>query len=188
MNHYEALGVEPGSDAASIRRAYLAAARRHHPDYHVGSDEPTRVRHARRMQEVNQAWEVLGDPVARVGYDRALLAGQDPGVQRRAAREPEVPKGKGWTPRAGDDGWMDDFAAWADEHDELPPDEPRSTRRNVAAVAPVGLLAAAGFLGFLGLLLAMPGLVALAGICAIFSIGLFVMLPMFEMSRSSRRG
>ena len=187
MNHYEALGVEPSSDAASIRRAYLAAARLHHPDYHVDSDAEARAGHARMMQQVNQAWEVLGDPVARAGYDRALLAGEDPGVRRRAQREPDAPAGKGWTPRPGDDGWMDDFAAWADERDELAPDEPRSAGRNLATVAPVGLLGAAGFVGFLGLLLGMPGLVAIAGICVIFSIGLFIMLPMFEMSRGRGR-
>lgn len=187
MNHYELLGLEPGCDAAQIRRAYLDAARRHHPDFHVDADEVTRATNARQMQVLNEAWAVLGDPAARASYDRSLLPGSDPGVARRAAREPAMPEGKGWTPRAGDDGWMTDFEAWANERDDLAPDAPRSTRRNLATVAPLLLVLAGFVVGFLGLLVDVPALVAGAFICAILAAGLFVLLPMFEMSRSRGR-
>lgn len=186
MNHYEVLGVAPESDTAAIKRAYLDAARRHHPDFHAGADEATRVANARRMQELNRAWEVLADPAARSEYDRQRLGATDPGVARRAAREPSMPEGKGWTPRHGDDGWMSDFQAWADD-DILPPDEPRSARRNALAVLPVGLFALAVLCGFVGLAVQLKELVALAAVCLILAAGLFVLLPMFEMSRSRQR-
>jgi len=186
------LGVEPDTDSGQIRRAYLGAARRYHPDFHVDADEATRVGHARRMQELNQAWEVLGDPAARASYDRSLLVGSDPGVARRAAREqaataPEMPDGKGWTPRADDDGWMTDFDAWADEHDELAPDLPRSDRRKALTLLPIGLFAVAVLSVFLGVVVKLDELIALGLVCVILAIGLFIMLPMYEMSRGRRR-
>lgn len=187
MNHYEVLGVAPQADTAAIKRAYLDAARRHHPDFHAGADERTRVANARRMQELNEAWAVLGDLGARSAYDRHLLASADPGVSRRVAREPDLPEGKGWTPRSGDDGWMTDFDAWADERDELAPDEPRSATRNLLTVAPVGLLGLAVVSMFVGLAVRLQVLVALGAICLILGAGLFLLLPMFEMSRGRRR-
>ncbi|WP_426572362.1 J domain-containing protein [Aquihabitans sp. McL0605] len=187
MNHYEVLGVPPGTDTAAMKRAYLAAARRYHPDFHAHADEATRTANARRMQELNEAWEVLSDPASRVAYDRSVHAANDPGVSRRAAREPIVPEGKGWTPRAGDDGWMDDFEAWADEHDELPPDVPRSTGRTALTMLPVGLFAAAVVCVFVGLAVKLNELVALGFISLILAAGLFIMLPMYEMSRGRRR-
>ena len=187
MHHYEGLGVEPESEAGEIRRAYLAAARRYHPDFHADADDRTRTVNARRMQELNEAWEVLGQPEARSRYDRMLHTSTDPGVQRRAAREPDVPAGKGWTPRSGDDGWMSDFDAWADEHDELPPDEPRSAGRTALTMLPVGLFALAVPCVFVGLAVKLNELVALGFICVIIAAGLFIMLPMYEMSRGRRR-
>jgi len=187
VNLYDTLGVAPESEVSDIKRSYLAAARRYHPDFHVDADPQTRSRNAARMQALNQAWEILGNPVARQAYDTGLRSADDPGVARRAAREPDLPAGKGWTPRAGDDGWMTDFDGWADEHDELSPDEPRSTTRTLVTMAPVGLLGSAIVLVFLGLLLAVPAIIAVGAICVIFSIGLFILLPMFEMAHGRRR-
>ena len=181
------LGVAPDSGAGEVRRAYLDAARRYHPDFHANADDATRASNAQKMQELNQAWEVLGDPASRASYDRSLRTGDDPGVARRAAREPVVPEGKGWTPRADDDGWMTDFDAWADEHDELAPDEPRSPGRTMVTMAPIGLFGAAILCVFVGVAVRLQELVALGAICVILSAGLFIMLPMFEMSRGRRR-
>lgn len=192
MNHYEVLGVVPDSEPGEIRKAYLAAARRYHPDFHADADAAVRAGNARRMQELNQAWEVLGDPTARAAYDRSLRSADDPGVARRAAREreaqqPQVPKGKGWTPRADDDGWMTDFDAWADETDDLVPEVPRSARRRAVTLLPIGLFALAIVSAFVGLAVQLDELVALAFVCIILAGGLFIMLPMYEMSRGRRR-
>jgi len=61
---YDVLGVPPSADEATLRRAYLALARRHHPDRDGGD--------AARMRAVNHAWSVLRDPVSRARYDRSL--------------------------------------------------------------------------------------------------------------------
>lgn len=60
---YAVLGVQPEADTATIRRAYRALARRHHPDF--GGD-------TRHMPRINDAWHVVSHPQRRAGYDRQL--------------------------------------------------------------------------------------------------------------------
>jgi curved DNA-binding protein CbpA len=59
---YEVLQVRPGADGEVIRAAYRVLARKYHPD--LGGD-------AARMVALNDAWDVLGDPVRRAAYDAA---------------------------------------------------------------------------------------------------------------------
>jgi hypothetical protein len=49
---YQVLGVDPGSDLAQIRRAYLAQLREHHPDLRPGDAAAED-----RTRELNRAWE-----------------------------------------------------------------------------------------------------------------------------------
>lgn len=60
---YAVLGVEPDADTATIRRAYRALARRHHPDF--GGD-------TQQMVVINDAWHVLRDPERRARYNQQL--------------------------------------------------------------------------------------------------------------------
>jgi curved DNA-binding protein CbpA len=62
---YKVLQVDPAADRASIEAAYRRLARRYHPDVSV---EPDAIA---RMVQINQAWEVLRDPVRRASVDRA---------------------------------------------------------------------------------------------------------------------
>ena len=188
VNHYEAIGVSQGDETGVIRRAYLAAARECHPDFHLDADADVRARHARRMQQLNDAWAVLGNPSARRAYDRALAVADDPGIVRRAAREPgSPPPGKGWTPRADDDGWMDDFEAWAAERDELAPDVPRSAGRSLITLLPVALFAASVACFALGIILTSRALVAMGAVALVLSVALFFFLPIIEMTRNRRQ-
>ena len=59
---YEVLQVRPGAEPEVIRAAYRVLARKYHPD--LGGD-------ATRMVALNDAWDVLGDPVRRAAYDAA---------------------------------------------------------------------------------------------------------------------
>jgi hypothetical protein len=189
VNHYEALGVRVGAGTVEIRQAYIDAARRHHPDYHASENEGTRSRHARTMQEVNRAWAVLSDPAARERYDLTLKAPVGPPPSRvRPQREPRMPGGKGWTPRRGDDGWQRDFGSWADEDERLAPDTPRARRhRGALAVVPVALFALAVLAIFVGLVLSARPLIAAGFAAGALSAALFVMLPVYEMSRGRHR-
>lgn len=188
MNHYETLGVTPGAGAGTIRRAFLAAARQHHPDFHADASQAVRAENARRMQQLNEAWAVLGDPDNRSAYDLDLRASSDPGVARRAAREPgKAPAGKGWTPRADDTGWMDDFGAWAGEDEVMAPDLPRSTGRRLLMLVPVGLFAGSVGSVAMGGILTSRALLALGAILFAMSVAMFVLLPVLEMTRNRHR-
>ena len=70
VDHYETLGVDPRSESETIRRAWVAAARTHHPDAMVGASEEEVRRAEIRMHEINEAWRVLGSEELRKAYDK----------------------------------------------------------------------------------------------------------------------
>ena len=72
--HYETLGVPADAPSEDLRRAYLHQARELHPDRAVTRPAGEAAHAARRMQEVNEAWRVLRDPIARAAYDHSLSA------------------------------------------------------------------------------------------------------------------
>ena len=59
-NPYTELGADVEADRRTIRGAYLAKARRHHPD--LGGN-------AGKMARINEAFELLNDPARRAAYD-----------------------------------------------------------------------------------------------------------------------
>ena len=191
MTLYEALGVSAGASVEEIRHAYLDAARRHHPDFHLDAPAAEQVEHAHHMQVANEAWAVLGHPDSRERYDLSLRMPAPPPTERiRPSREPEVPAGKGWTPRRGDDAWQRDFQGWADDGDQLPDDEPGTGRpglRGLRAVVPVVLFALAVGSLFFGAVLGARPLLALGFAALTASAALFVMLPVIEMARGRDR-
>lgn len=65
-NHYATLGVAQDAEAVVIRAAYKALSQRYHPDKFPPAG---RAEANRRMSEINQAFDVLGDPILRQAYD-----------------------------------------------------------------------------------------------------------------------
>ena len=66
---YEVLGASARASNEELRRAYLDRAREAHPDRHIDASGTQRIEAERRMQEVNEAWRVLGNPRRRRRYD-----------------------------------------------------------------------------------------------------------------------
>lgn len=55
------LGVDRSASDKELRRAYVALARRFHPDTNPGAED--------RMRAVNEAWAIVGDRRRRAAYD-----------------------------------------------------------------------------------------------------------------------
>jgi len=73
MSLYDILGVSPQAEDIVIRAAYRALAQRYHPDKSSDSKETA----ALRMRAIQEAYQVLSDPVSRVAYDASLSNSDD---------------------------------------------------------------------------------------------------------------
>ncbi|MDR1677987.1 MAG: DnaJ domain-containing protein, partial [Deltaproteobacteria bacterium] len=65
LDFYSTLGLSPGTDQESLRKAYLQLAMKYHPDRNPGD----RVAEE-KFKLISQAYAVLRDPAARSRYDR----------------------------------------------------------------------------------------------------------------------
>src|SRR5437588_10468557 len=91
-DYYETLGVPKASTQDEIQKAFGKLARQYHPD--VAKDKKTAEE---KFKEINEAYEVLGDPEKRKKYDE-LGAGWD----RAGGFQPPP----GWQGFAGQPGGM----------------------------------------------------------------------------------
>ena len=64
-DYYTTLGVTRDASAEDIKKAFRLLARKYHPD--VAKDK---VNAEEKFKEINEAYEVLGDPEKRAKYDR----------------------------------------------------------------------------------------------------------------------
>jgi curved DNA-binding protein CbpA len=87
-DYYAVLGISREAHAREIKRAYKKSVKKWHPDLHP--DDPVfRI----KMQEINEAYEVLGNPPKRRAYDRRIEEERNSGVQasRFHTGDPEHP-------------------------------------------------------------------------------------------------
>jgi len=63
-DYYGVLGIAPNANAEEIRRAYHKIAFQCHPDRHQETEEANK-----KMQEINEAYAILSDPIKRREYD-----------------------------------------------------------------------------------------------------------------------
>jgi hypothetical protein len=179
VSHYDVLGVSSDASTAEIRRAYLALARTHHPDFHATEGDISRGDAEREMQRINEAWLVLGDRRRRADYDLTLPR----------------PAGRGWAAGEAnpafvpfdDDGDDDDD----ERYDRLGPDEEGGgTGRAVPAwqqLLPVACLVASLATFAAALVLGGRALLVL-GVLLLMGAGVgFILTPMLAVLRTYER-
>lgn len=130
---YALLGVAEDVDARTLRAAYLARMRVHHPDRQPADAGRT----ARRL---NLAYEVLRDPLRRAEYDRARRATRP----SAAVRGPTSPVSRGLNGDArvraprGARSVVD--PAYSEDNQRYARDLTRTMTRWAIAIASVGLV------------------------------------------------
>ena len=96
-DYYSTLGVAKTASQKDIKAAYRKLARKHHPDVNQGDKSAEG-----RFKEINEAYEVLGDPDKRKKYDEL-------GANWRQYQQAGA-QGGGFDPRqAGGGGWNVNF-------------------------------------------------------------------------------
>ena len=67
QDFYSILGVSKTDDQKEVKKAYRRLARKYHPDLHPGEKKAAMEK---KFQELNEAYEVLGDETSRKKYDQ----------------------------------------------------------------------------------------------------------------------
>lgn len=84
-DYYTLLEVSPKATMAEIKRSYRRLARLHHPDL----NQQARDIHIKRL---NEAYEVLRDPVKRAKYDAQRIEEEQRAADRAAMRRQQEQK------------------------------------------------------------------------------------------------
>ena len=96
-DYYATLGVSKGSTEKEIKQAFRKLARKHHPDVNPGDKAAES-----KFKEINEAYEVLGDPAKRKKYDE--LGANWRATSRRSARGGPNPFAGQWNVNPGGGG------------------------------------------------------------------------------------
>jgi hypothetical protein len=168
VSPYEVLGVRVGAPVDEIRRAYLAQARRHHPDFHAGESSTALAEAGRRMQALNEAWAALSDPAVRRRYEAGVDGDADAGFRP-------------FHPPADDE---------PDPRDA--PDVPyRAVRpptplQRASVLLPAGLFALAGVCAALAVATGDTALLGMAVVSFVLSCLGFLVVPLLALGRAAK--
>jgi DnaJ-class molecular chaperone len=84
QDFYSILGVPKTADQKELKKAYRRLARKYHPDLHPGEKKAAMEK---KFQELNEAYEVLGDEANRKKYDRYGQNWKEPEAYERARQQ-----------------------------------------------------------------------------------------------------
>lgn len=78
---YRILGIAKSAQADEIKKAYRLLAKKSHPDLHPG--DPLAET---RFKEINEAYEILGNPQKKKAYDAARVRKEEKKVRQDAPK------------------------------------------------------------------------------------------------------
>ena len=96
VDHYLVLGVPWTADAATVRAAYVALAKRYHPDVAAGNPELA----AYNFRQIADAYQTLSDPESRAVYDFKVQAAFDAARANRSTRDSRAAASPAYLPHA----------------------------------------------------------------------------------------
>ncbi len=89
-DHYATLEVSPLASDEEIKKAYRRLVFKYHPDRNQGNS-----RAQEKMQEINTAYEILGDPKTRKLYDQFRFDSQRQSTEQQPQPPPPPPEKEG---------------------------------------------------------------------------------------------
>ena len=107
MDPYKVLGLEPGASDEEVKQAYRRLAKKYHPDLNPGDAEA-----ARKMQEVNEAYDRIKNPEKYAGPTYQGQSGGQGGADPFGGFNPF---GGGYDPFGG--GWYTETRQTRSEED-----------------------------------------------------------------------
>lgn len=175
------------ANAAEIRRAYVAAARRHHPDFHVNASPAERRKADVEMRRVNAAWAVLSDPSAKSAYDRSLAearreaaVARDASTRRDSVRKAPSGASASFRPLHPDDDGVDPRLL-----DDTPFDGASPPPRWMVLL-PVALVVGGAGVTLLGFLVSLRELVGAGLVLLALGTVAFLLAPFYVMAQNTR--
>lgn len=87
-NYYEILQIAPTASDEIVRAAYRAMAKLYHPD----TTKYEKTVAEQRMKEINEAYQVLSDPIQRAEYDAQLQRSHDQSPPKKTASKDTAPE------------------------------------------------------------------------------------------------
>ena len=120
VDYWQVLGLEPGADAARLKRAFREQARRWHPD--LNGNDPVAEE---RFKRVNEAYAVLSDPRRRQAWE----TGEEPGGDGAGAD----PFARGFPDF---ESYLDELYGPSPSSEPTPPSEPAPAEGRVTAAPP----------------------------------------------------
>lgn len=89
-NYYDILDLSSDAEPEKIRKQYRVLVIASHPDKFTDPGEKARAEE--RIKDINEAYEVLGDPTRRARYDRRRSSHSTPHVPRSPSRPKAAPQ------------------------------------------------------------------------------------------------
>ena len=169
---YDTLQVSPDATQAELRKAYLNLARSNHPDQFGATDQ--REAAQVRMQEINEAWNVLGVAHKRHEYDKLH--------QVRSSTDEPMRGNRDFRP------FDDDFDPIDRIDFDLDPTVTTGSRtlpRWMAFMPPLLVVFGVLFFGF-GMMVRATEIIAFAAAAVVLGGICFLLLPLLAMSRADR--
>lgn len=168
---YDTLQVSPDATQAELRKAYLDLARRNHPD-RFGDEQRDAAQV--RMQEINEAWNVLGVAHKRREYDQLHRVRSSPDEPMRGNRDFR-PFDEDFDPIDRSDIDLDPTVTSGST--ALP--------RWVTFMPPILVIVGVLFFGF-GMMVNAAAIIAFAAAAVLLGGVCFLLLPLIAMSRADR--